>query len=294
VKVEAAAQKCVDILVALVDGKAEYAIEEAVIVVADILRRFPGSFESVIAKVCQNFQQSIREPRAKGAAIWMLGEYCRLIENVDTLLDPFLDTFHDEQVSVQLHILTAIVKCYVADPARAKDQLQFVLNEATKGGVVPDVRNRAFIYWRLLSTTPETYERVINVSKRAATHSGVRFNDAVLSELIRNMGSVAGVLHVVPSDFVARACLDESSSDAMDDVTVRQWTLLPFKESGGHCEVWVDWEPTSMHVRIVSTAPEALTELAVAVNRNALGLGFAGVPAFLASLGRRRRCASVS
>jgi vesicle coat complex subunit len=90
-----ATRRCVDILVALVSGNASYAVEEAVCVVCDILRKYPGSFESVLTTVCGNLED-LKDPRAKAAAVWILGEYCALIDNIDGLLDPFLDTFHDE------------------------------------------------------------------------------------------------------------------------------------------------------------------------------------------------------
>lgn len=289
VKIEAATRRCVDILVSLVEGKAEYAVEEAVIVVADILRRFPGSFESVISTVCQNLEQNLRNPSARAAAIWMLGEYCHIIENVDTLLDPFLDTFVDEEPSVQLQILTAIVKSYVHDSEKAQDQLQFVLNEATKGTVVPDVRSRAFIYWRLLSTDPATSKLAIKLDKKAVSHSGVQFDDAILGELIRNMGSVSGVLHIVPSDFVRNVV--QGTIDYDDDfLTVRQWNRVMLKDDPGHYEVWVDWEMTTMHVKIVNKSHDNLTDVAIAVNKNALGLGFATTPSFPASLAPSDSC----
>jgi hypothetical protein len=43
-------------------------------------------------------------------------------------------------------------------------------------------------------------------------HSGVQYDDAVLSELIRNMAQAAGVLHIVPADFVAQAVLGARDS----------------------------------------------------------------------------------
>ena len=290
VKIEVATRRCVDILVSLVDGKAEYAIEEAVIVVSDILRRFPGSFESVIAPVCQNFEQNVRNPRAKAAAIWILGEYCHIIEGVDALIDPFLDTFHDEQPTVQLQILTAVVKCYVADPKKTQDQLQFVLNEATKGDVVPDVRNRAYIYWKLLSTDTATYQMVLKFNKQAVTHSGVQFDDAILSELIRNMGSVAGVLHIVPSDFVSKVRYEGPLDDEFESLTVRTWERLPINDDKGLFQLWVDWDTTTMYVKLVNTSQSDLSDLALAVNRNALGLGFADTPKLPASLARGASC----
>jgi vesicle coat complex subunit len=53
VKIEPAAPRCADVLVALVAAKADYAVEESIIVVTEILRKFPGQFESILQDVCQ-------------------------------------------------------------------------------------------------------------------------------------------------------------------------------------------------------------------------------------------------
>lgn len=283
IKITDAAPRCVDILVALIDGRAEYAIEEAVVVMSDILRRFPGSFESVISAVCKNFEQ-IQDPRAKSSAIWILGEYCHIISGVDVVLDTFLDTFHDEQPSVQLQILTALVKLFLFKPDQTRDLLQFVLNEATKGTTSPDVRNRAYIYWRLLSTSNEQAKLVVNFPKSAIEHSGVKFDDTVLSELIRNMGSVSGVLHIVPSDFVHRSSYQNDTDYLIEDLQRRNWRRLQLVTQGGNSnipiEFYVDWEMTSMFVRIVNKAPQPLSDLAIAINKNPIGMTFANIPKF--------------
>ena len=55
---------------------------------------------------------------------------------------------------VQLQTLTAVVKLYMKKPEAAQGLVQRVLNTATKDCDSPDVRDRAYIYWRLLSTDP--------------------------------------------------------------------------------------------------------------------------------------------
>jgi AP-1 complex subunit beta-1 len=55
---------------------------------------------------------------------------------------------------VQLQTLTAVVKLYLKKPDSSQGIVQRVLNTATKDCDSPDVRDRAYIYWRLLSTDP--------------------------------------------------------------------------------------------------------------------------------------------
>ena len=283
IKMKEASRRCVDILVSLVSGKAEYAIEEAVCVVCDILRKYPGQFESILETVCTHLE-GLKEPRAKAAGIWILGEYSHLIEKVDTLLDPFLDTFHDEQPLVQLTLLSSLVKVYCNNPEAVSDQLQFVFSEATKPGNVPDVKNRALIYWRVLSTDANLAKEMLRFDKQTVVHSGVHFDASVLDELIKNMGSVAGVLHVVPSDFVRRVrFVPEDDVFADEEGALRIWHPVRLNDST-LVDISADYDRSNMYLRIVSKSPMSLGEFAFAVNRNALGIVIDGTPQFPGSL----------
>ena len=284
IKIEAAARRCVDILVGLVKGKADYAIEESIIVICDILRKFPGVFESIIGSVCQHLD-AIKEPRAKAAGIWILGEYCTRIDQVDVLLDPYLDTFHDEPPLVQLQILSSLVKVYIEKPDDTRDQLQYILTEATKDQNVPDVRNRAMIYWRLLSADTKSARDIVVFSKETVAHSGVQFEGAVLDELIHNMGSVSGVLHVVPSDFVKRTRYrpEDAESDDEDDEGQRDWSPIKFNDN--YIEGQFDASSNNIYLRLTNKSPMPLSDFAFALDRNPAGICLSGTPQFPATIG---------
>lgn len=59
----------------------------------------PGRYESVIATLCENLD-SLDEPEARAAMIWIVGEYAERIDNADELLESFLEGFHDESTQV--------------------------------------------------------------------------------------------------------------------------------------------------------------------------------------------------
>jgi AP-1 complex subunit beta-1 len=95
------------------------------------------------------------EPEAKASLVWILGEYTDRIENAATLLGQFLEGFKEEETSVQLQIITAIVKLFLRRPNDAQDIVIRALEIATKECDNPDIRDRAYIYWRLLSSNPD-------------------------------------------------------------------------------------------------------------------------------------------
>lgn len=60
------------------------------------------------------------------------------------------------RLQVQLQLLTATVKLFLKKPTdNVQRMIQLVLSCATNETDNPDLRDRAYVYWRLLSTDPE-------------------------------------------------------------------------------------------------------------------------------------------
>ncbi|KAL0952773.1 hypothetical protein HGRIS_007000 [Hohenbuehelia grisea] len=153
IKIDSAAERCVNVLLELIATRVSYVVQEAVVVMKDIFRKYPSTYEGIIPTLCANLDE-LDEPEAKASLIWIIGEYADKIDNADELLGIFVDTFTEESYPVQLQTLTAVVKLFLKKPDSSQGVVQRVLNTATKDCDSPDVRDRAYIYWRLLSTDP--------------------------------------------------------------------------------------------------------------------------------------------
>uniref|UniRef100_A0A8C1P382 AP complex subunit beta n=1 Tax=Cyprinus carpio TaxID=7962 RepID=A0A8C1P382_CYPCA len=164
IKVEQSAERCVSTLLDLIQTKVNYVVQEAIVVIKDIFRKYPNKYESVIATLCENLD-SLDEPEARAAMIWIVGEYAERIDNADELLESFLEGFHDESTQVQLQLLTAIVKLFLKKPTETQELVQQVLSLATQDSDNPDLRDRGYIYWRLLSTDPVAAKEVVLAEK---------------------------------------------------------------------------------------------------------------------------------
>lgn len=86
-----------------------------------------------------------------------LFQHCVPTSNADELLGIFVDSFTEESYAVQLQTL----KLFLKKPDSSQGVVQRVLNTATKDCDSPDVRDRAYIYWRLLSTDPGAAKAVV-------------------------------------------------------------------------------------------------------------------------------------
>lgn len=58
-------------------------------------------------------------------------------------------------LQTQLQILTAVVKLFLKKPDQSQGLVQKVLQTATAANDNPDIRDRAYVYWRLLSSDPQ-------------------------------------------------------------------------------------------------------------------------------------------
>lgn len=101
IKVEAAADNCIKSLLDLVENKVAYVVQEAVIVIKDVFRRYPGKYEGIIPTLCENLD-SLDEPESKAAMVWIIGQFANRIENAEELLDDLVYTFLEESVEVRL------------------------------------------------------------------------------------------------------------------------------------------------------------------------------------------------
>ena len=277
IKIPSCSKSAMDLLVHLVDSKAIYSVEESIIVITELLRRFPGQFEAVIEKIC-NHSDEIKSPSAKSALIWIFGEYSGIIDHVDDLIDPYLDTFYDEDPMVQQILLSTITKIYLKNPDQVKDQLQFILQEATSTNklILPDVRNRAIFYWRLLSidTDLEFSKKMLMFNKKIDEnfHQHSKYDPEILSELISNVGMVSGVLHQVPANFASSRKKDKNLLN-FEDIQI-------IKGSNDIISLRGAWNKNGFSLEITNNSQNIIKDLALALNNNGCGLIIAQNPIF--------------
>jgi len=213
IKIDEAAERCVHVLLDLIATRVSYVVQEAVIVIKDIFRKYPTNYEGIIPTLCANLED-LDEPEAKASLIWIVGEYADKIENSGELLATFLESWKEEASSVQFQTLTAIVKLFLKRPDQSQGLVQQVLEKATKDSDNPDIRDRAFIYWRLLSSSDENAGKSVVLAPRPPISIPLTtVSPALLGELLNELSSLASVYHKPESTFIGRGRV---GADAMN------------------------------------------------------------------------------
>jgi AP-1 complex subunit beta-1 len=201
VNLEPAAERCVEILLELLATKVNYVVQEGIVVIKDIFRKYPNRYEAIIGNLCDALD-TLDEPEAKAALIWIIGEYSDRIENSGELLESFAEAFHEEPSNVQLQLLTAVVKLFLHRAGEAQELMSSVLSMCTQESDNPDLRDRGFIYWRLLSTDPESAKMVVVSEKPVISADTGQYEPELLDELISQLGTLSSVYHKPASHFV--------------------------------------------------------------------------------------------
>ncbi|KZT25084.1 Adaptor protein complex beta subunit [Neolentinus lepideus HHB14362 ss-1] len=229
IKIDSAAERCVNVLLDLIATRVSYVVQEAMVVMKDIFRKYPATYEGIIPTLCANLDE-LDEPEAKASLIWIIGEYASRIDNADELLNMFVDTFTEESYPVQLQTLTAVVKLFLKKPDVSQGLVQRILNTATKDCDSPDVRDRAYIYWRLLSSDPAAAKGVVLAQRPPISLSRTTVSPALLEELLSEIGTLASVYHKPAETFIGRGRVGADSVqrkglDLVDDQLATQKAL---------------------------------------------------------------------
>ncbi|PPQ90194.1 hypothetical protein CVT25_001374 [Psilocybe cyanescens] len=223
IKIESAAERCVNVLLDLISTRVSYVVQEAVVVMKDIFRKYPSTYEGIIPVLCSNLDE-LDEPEAKASLIWIIGEYANTIDNADELLGIFVDSFTEEAYPVQLQTLTAVVKLFLKKPDSSQAIVQKILNTATKDCDSPDVRDRAYIYWRLLSMDPAAAKAVVLAHRPPISIPRTTVAPALLEELLGEVGSLASVYHKPAETFIGKGRVGADSVRKGEDLGEDQFS----------------------------------------------------------------------
>lgn len=204
IKIEAGADKCVQALWDCLKQKSNLILQESIIVIKDIFRRYPNKYEGILSELFSEIK-TIDEPESRAALVWILGEYIEDMENGAEILNTFfLDNFREETPQVQLQLLTACVRLCLFDPEQGKDLVMKVFQMLEDMENI-DIRDRGYFYWRLLSNNPDVAKEIILRPKPVISEQGLYIEPNLLDKLIENLDSLCCIYNKPPQSFVRLA-----------------------------------------------------------------------------------------
>ena len=81
--------------------------------------------------------------------------------------------------------------------------IQNILNLATEQVSNPDIKDRAFIYWRMLSTSPQkTQDVVLGKKPNVACDTYNMFDEQLVDKLICGIGGLSSIYHKTQTEWM--------------------------------------------------------------------------------------------
>jgi len=154
--------------------------------------------------------------------IWIIGQYADRIENSDELMATFLETFLEDPAEVQFALLTATVKLMLKRPSSGKEMTSRILKQCTEEVDNPDLRDRGFLYWRLLSSDPAAAKAIVFADRPKISSDTDLLDQNLLDSLLLHFSSLASIYHRLPETFIGNAKpLKLQHSDALTHRSVQ-------------------------------------------------------------------------
>jgi AP-1 complex subunit beta-1 len=117
----------------------------------------------------------------------------------------------------QLQIITAVVKLFLKKPDESQGLVQKVLQAATAESDNPDIRDRAYVYWRLLSSDPQIAKNVVLSARPPITSTIPVLPTPLLDSLLPHLSTLASVYHKPPSAFLGQGRASALQAAAIEE-----------------------------------------------------------------------------
>ena len=204
-KYESSLNLCVNCLTKILDNNNEYSTPECIIVARDLMRKYKGEALNLIDKINLDLINSLNDQNAKSAALYIIGEFCEQIPKSTEIIKYYVDNFSNEELNskVRLQILNSAVKNFLTKPEESEEIVKDVLQRGAEESENPDIRDRAYIYWRLLEQDPDVAKQMICGEKPSFKFTEDDELDVdTIDDMINNMTNVSACYFKKEKDMI--------------------------------------------------------------------------------------------
>jgi AP-1 complex subunit beta-1 len=204
-KFEMSMEIAVEAMKEILEFNLDFTLSEGIIVARDIMRKYKGKSLELLKKINEDLIRQIQDPEPKEAVLYIIGEFCNYIKNSTELISQFVENISTETPGVRLQILGCVIKNYVNKPDETEALVQNCLLKCGEESENPDVRDRAYIYWRLLETEPDIAKEMLTMEKPAFEFKEDNYLEGpLLDNIIENMTNMSAVCHKTNNDLIPK------------------------------------------------------------------------------------------
>lgn len=177
-------------------GFIDHLLNEAVVGVEVLLRRYRNhkALAEIFAVVVKAHER-ISKAESLVALLNLLPEFPQAEAEAQKIIQKQVENYVGLSSEVQLACLSAAIRLFTVDPDRYAELVPQLLDTIDRNVDNPDIRDRAFIYWRLLDVNPELARTVVMGSREPVEHVDTNAaNKELFDELFDRIGGIAATL----------------------------------------------------------------------------------------------------
>ncbi|KAF8820147.1 HEAT repeat-containing protein [Cardiosporidium cionae] len=166
----------------------------------NLLMNYRELYENILPVALQCIQ-FVTDPLGLSSIVWMIGEFGEHVEDSPYILEDCIRE-EDQGETLRLALLTASMKLFFKRPAEMQPILGKLFKNVLQESSYPDARDRALLYYRLLSTDVEKAKEILlSASKeRISSFQETRFVD--VERIFTEFNTISVILGKSSSHFV--------------------------------------------------------------------------------------------
>ena len=220
---------CVDNLQQIFQYNQDFTIDQGVIVMRDLLRKYEKEDKpkQLLKVIDEKFIEKIRLPESKAAILYIIGEYCKKIKKSTEYIDLFFNDFSTLNEVVQVQILNAGVKNFLkkSNDKNAEELAIKILQKCVEESINADVRDRGYFYWRLLETDPDLAKEMICCEKISFdTVEDQPIEQDLCEDILQNITNMSCIYHMKSSDIIKKEdlLLEEDTTNTTNEESEKE------------------------------------------------------------------------
>ena len=229
---------CVDNLQHIFQYNQDFTIDQGVIVMRDLLRKYENEEKpkQLLKIIDEKFIEKIRLPESKKAILYIIGEYCKKIKKSTEYIKIFFNDFSSVNEIVQVQILNAGVKNFLkkSNDKKAEELASNILQKCVEESINADVRDRGYFYWRLLGADPDLAKEMICCEKISFdTLDDQPMEQDLCEDILQNITNMSCIYHMKSSDIIKKEDLlleEETTNTTNEDSDKEKEKVIEIKK----------------------------------------------------------------
>lgn len=201
IKHESSCEHIMSMLMLFIDLDTSYVTAGTLVVLQDILRKYPHLSEDICPRISSLAQSVAKddEEEARTALLWIIGEFGAEIEDAPYILEDIVEKMEEETShAVKLQLLTTAMKLFFIRPPETQKVLGALLEKCIDEELHMDVHDRALLYYRLLRANLDEAKRVVTSGMGAIDDFAESRNSAfgTVFEEFNSLSAIYGELSI--------------------------------------------------------------------------------------------------